>query len=58
LTEMNRGRMWVDSEGEGKGSTFHFSIPLLIDKDKVIEIDEQVPKIKNAKPLAKGSIDE
>lgn len=27
LTEMHGGRVWADSEGEGKGSTFHVSLP-------------------------------
>ncbi|MFC2070468.1 ATP-binding protein [Chloroflexota bacterium] len=28
LVEMHRGRIWVESEGEGKGSRFIFTIPL------------------------------
>ena len=27
IIELHRGKMWVESEGKGKGSTFHFSIP-------------------------------
>jgi signal transduction histidine kinase len=29
IIELHGGRMWVDSEGKNKGSTFHFSIPLV-----------------------------
>jgi signal transduction histidine kinase len=28
LIEMHGGKMWAESEGEGKGSTFSFTIPL------------------------------
>lgn len=27
LIEMHKGQIWVESQGEGKGSTFHFIIP-------------------------------
>ncbi len=29
LVEMHNGKMWATSEGEGKGSTFYFTIPFL-----------------------------
>jgi signal transduction histidine kinase len=28
LVEMHGGKMWAESEGEGKGSTFSFTIPI------------------------------
>lgn len=29
LVELHKGRIWVSSEGEGKGTTFSFSIPVM-----------------------------
>ena len=57
LIEMHHGRIWAESEGENKGSEFFFSLPLLVDKNKVEEIDKQVPQAENAKPLAKTKED-
>jgi len=34
LIQSHHGRIWAESEGEGKGSTFSFAIPLLSDKDR------------------------
>ena len=31
LVEMHGGRLWVESEGEGKGSRFSFTLPIRID---------------------------
>jgi signal transduction histidine kinase/CheY-like chemotaxis protein/putative methionine-R-sulfoxide reductase with GAF domain len=33
LVELHGGKIWAESEGEGKGSTFHFLIPLLCRPD-------------------------
>jgi len=30
LVEMHKGRIWVESEGEGKGSRFCFTLPVKI----------------------------
>jgi histidine kinase len=28
LVKAHHGRIWVESEGEGKGSSFHFTLPI------------------------------
>ena len=28
VVEVHKGRLWFESEGEGKGSTFYFTIPV------------------------------
>ena len=34
LTELMGGRLWVESKGiKGKGSTFHFEIPIFAPKE-------------------------
>lgn len=32
LIELHKGRIWVESEGEGKGSTFSFALPIVVQK--------------------------
>ena len=54
LVELHHGRIWADSEGEGKGSTFTFSLPDITDKPQIIEMEKEVPQDKEQlKPLAK-----
>lgn len=54
LTELQHGRIWADSEGEGKGSTFSFTLPDLSVKEKIIDVEKEAPQDKEKlKPLAK-----
>jgi signal transduction histidine kinase len=55
LVEMHHGRIWVESQGKDKGSTFYFSMPVYEAKDQVVKLDAEVPKAKDAKPLAKSA---
>lgn len=54
LVELHYGRIWADSEGEGKGSTFTFSLPDISEKENIIGLEKQIPQDKEQlKPLAK-----
>jgi len=53
LVELHHGRVWPDSEGPGKGSTFTFSLPELLAKPAIEEIEKDVPKTESLKPLAR-----
>ncbi|MEI6040091.1 MAG: ATP-binding protein [Candidatus Berkelbacteria bacterium] len=61
LVELHHGRIWPDSEGMGKGSTFTFSLPTIEAKQAIIDLEAQSPQDKEQlKPLAKpmGNDDE
>ena len=62
LVELHHGRIWADSEGQGKGSTFTFSLPDIAAKEQVIGLEKEIPQDKEQlKPLAKpmkASIDD
>lgn len=56
LVELNHGRIWADSEGEGKGSTFSFSLPEISAKQAIVDMETQIPQDKEQlKPLARPS---
>ncbi len=43
LVKAHQGRIWVESPGEGKGSTFHFTIPAA-NESRVPSLDTQIRK--------------
>ena len=54
LVELHHGRIWADSEGPGRGSTFTFSLPDISAKDEILKMEAQAPKPKEQlKPLAR-----
>jgi PAS domain S-box-containing protein len=40
LVEMHGGEVWVESEGEGKGSKFSFTLPLIAERTEEISLPE------------------
>lgn len=55
LVEMMHGRMWVESPGRAKGSTFSFSLPLAAYEPQIKEAEQSIKVADTAKPLAHSS---
>ena len=53
LVELHHGRIWADSEGPSKGSTFTFTLPDISDKEALLKMEAQAPKKESLKPLAR-----
>ncbi len=51
LIDQHGGKIWADSEGEGKGSTFSFSIPVKGNEAKLAE-QEKAAALTPAKPVS------
>jgi signal transduction histidine kinase len=43
LIEMHGGKIWVDSEGEGKGSTFYFTLPISVTENEEVGKEKGLP---------------
>lgn len=55
LAGMNHGRIWAQSDGHGKGSSFYISLPMAEQKDSIIKLDHTIKVARNAKPIARSS---
>lgn len=51
LVEMHGGIIWVESEGEGKGSRFYFKLPLRVKPLDKRAIEPPIPEINDGKTL-------
>lgn len=54
LVELHHGRIWAESDGPGKGSTFIFTLPDISAKDEIMTMEQEIDQNKEQmKPLAR-----
>jgi len=55
LAGMNHGRIWAQSEGHGRGSSFYISLPSAEQRNNITKLDHMIKVAKNAKPITRSS---